>query len=232
MVLRLLFPDSIATQVTDMYIPRLYRELDPATVEQFIRSNDFAVLVSHDGERPIATHLVLDLQHRADDTLVLNGHMARANPQWHSLTPGKEVLAIFSGPDAYISPRWYNHVNVPTWNYMAVHVYGQARIITEHDELYQLLKNLVDKYEAGSGATPPYRLETLPQDFVEQQMKAIVGFQIDVARIEASFKLSQNRDEQSYDSVVGELHRRTDEQSLAVAEAMEARRSRLFGAST
>jgi transcriptional regulator len=212
-----------------MYIPRPYQVLDPATVEQFIHSNDFATLVSFDGERPIATHLLLDLQRRADNSLILIGHMARANQQWHSLNPEQEVMVIFSGPDTYISPRWYNHVNVPTWNYMAIHVYGKPRLITERDELYQLLENLVDKYEAGSGATPAYSLETLPPDFVEQQMKAIVGFQIDVARIEASFKLSQNRDEQSYDNVVRELYRRVDDNSLAVADAMKDRRSKLFG---
>lgn len=212
-----------------MYIPKRYEELDPETIGAFIRANDFATLVSFDGERPIASHLMVDLQRREDATLVLNGHMARANQQWRTFTAERDVLAIFTGPHTYISPRWYSHTNVPTWNYMAVHVTGRPRVITEHDELYALLKRLVDKHEAGSGAAPEYRLEMLPADFVAQQMKAIVGFQIEVARIEASFKLSQNRDEQSYDNVVAELYRRTDDRSRAVAEAMEQRRDRVFG---
>lgn len=211
-----------------MYIPRRYQELDPQTVQAFMRAHDFAVLVSFDGERPSATHLLLDLVSREDGVWVLNGHMARANPQWRSFRSDQDVLAIFSGPHTYISPRWYNHTNVPTWNYMAVHVSGRPRLITEQDEFFTLLQRLVDKHEAGSGAVPEYRLETLPEDFVAQQMKAIVGFQIEVARIETNFKLSQNRDEQSYDTVISELYRRPDDNSRAVAEAMKARREKLF----
>ena len=214
-----------------MYIPGRYKELDPEVVEQFLRANDFATLVSFDGQRPIATHLLVDFQHREDGTLVLNGHMARANKQWHTFDAGQELLTIFSGPHTYISPRWYNHINVPTWNYMAVHVYGTPRVITEHDELYALLSRLVEKHEGHSGATPAYayRMESLPADFANQQMLAIVGFQIEIARMEASFKLSQNRDQESYDNVVTELYRRDDDNSLAVAEEMKRRRSRLFG---
>jgi transcriptional regulator len=154
--------------------------------------------------------------------------MARANPQWRSFRVDQDVLAIFSGPHAYISPRWYNHTNVPTWNYMVVHVSGRPRVMTKHSELFALLKRLVDKHEAGSGANPEYRLETLPEDFVAQQMQAIVGFQIEVGRVEASFKLSQNRDAQSFDNIVLELSRHMDDNARAVAEAMSARRGKLF----
>jgi transcriptional regulator len=212
-----------------MYIPGRYKELDPEVIEQFLRANDFATLVSFDGERPIATHLLLDFQRRRDGSLVLNGHMARANKQWQTFAEPQEVLAIFSGPHTYISPRWYNHTNVPTWNYMAVHAYGAPRVITENDELYGLLKRLVDKHEGDSGAVSPYRLESLPEEFVTKQMQAIVGFQIEISRMEASFKLSQNRNQESYDNVITELYRRTDDNSLAVAEAMKERRAKLFG---
>jgi len=212
-----------------MYIPGRYKELDPKVIEQFLRANDFATLVSFDGERPIATHLLVDFQHRADGSLALNGHMARANKQWQTLDAGRDVLTIFSGPHTYISPRWYNHTSVPTWNYMSVHVYGTPRVMTEHDELYALLKRLVDKHEGDSGAASPYRLECLPEEFVTKQMQAIVGFQIEISRMEASFKLSQNRNQESYDNVVTELYRRTDDNSLAVAEAMKERRAKLFG---
>lgn len=212
-----------------MYIPGRYRESDPKVIEEFLRANDFATLVSFDGERPIATHLLVDFQYRKDGTMVLNGHMARANQQWRTFEAQQEVLIIFSGPHTYISPRWYNHTNVPTWNYMAVHVYGRPRVITEPYELFALLKRLVDKHEGDSGAVPPYRLETLPEDFAKKQMQAIVGFQIEVTRMEASFKLSQNRDRDSYDNVVTELYRRDDENSRAVADEMQRRRSKVFG---
>src|SRR5579859_235201 len=211
-----------------MYIPSRYKELDPEVIEQFLRANDFATLVSFDGQRPIATHLLVDFQHRADDALVLNGHMARANRQWRGFEAGQDVVTIFSGPHTYISPRWYNHTNVPTWNYMAVHVYGAPRLITEHDELYALLSRLVDKHEAHSGANPTYRMDSLPAEFAAQQMQAIVGFQIEITRMEASFKLSQNRDRESYDNVVTELYRRDDENSQAVADEMKRRRASLF----
>jgi len=214
-----------------MYIPSRYKELDPEIIEQFLGANDFATLVSFDGQRPIATHLLLDFQRREDGSLVLNGHLARANQQWHSFEAGHEVLAIFSGPHTYISPRWYNHVNVPTWNYMAVHVYGTPRVITDRAELFALLSRLVDKHEGHSGvaAAGAYRMESLPADFAARQMQAIVGFQIEIARMEASFKLSQNRDQESYDNVVAELYRRDDDNSLAVADEMRRRRASLFG---
>jgi transcriptional regulator len=212
-----------------MYVPKRYQEPDLAVIQALIDANDFATVVSYDGEQPVASHLLLALLRRDDGSLVLNGHMARANPQWRSFSPQQDVLAIFSGPHTYISPRWYNHINVPTWNYMAAHVYGRPRLISDDGELRALLRSLVDKHETGSGATPTYGLETLPEGFLAQQMKAIVGFQIEVTRIEASFKLSQNRDAESYDNVVKELYRRPDDNSRAVADAMRQRRGKLFG---
>ncbi|MGD0612312.1 MAG: FMN-binding negative transcriptional regulator [Anaerolineales bacterium] len=212
-----------------MYIPKTYRELDQDTIEQFIRSNDFAMFISFDGERPVASHLLLEFQHGEGDTLYINGHMARANEQWRTFNPEQEVLAIFSGPHTYISPRWYDHVNVPTWDYLSIHVYGKPRLITDHAELHAMLSRLVDKYEANSGAKPSYHLETLPEDFVERQMNAIVGFQMQVTRIDTSFKLSQNRNERDYDNIIKELYKRTDDNSLGVAQAMQKKRSKLFG---
>jgi transcriptional regulator len=174
--------------------------------------------------------LILEFQHGEGDSIHINGHMAVANKQWRTFNPEQEVLAIFSGPHTYISPRWYDHVNVPTWNYLSIHVYGYPSLITDHAELHAMLSRLVDKYEANSGAIPTYRLETLPEDFVEREMNAIVGFQMQVTRLEASFKLSQNRNEQDYDNIITELNRRTDDNSLAVARAMQKKRSKLFGA--
>ena len=102
----------------------------------------------------------------------------------------RRCTGLRQGPHTYISPTWYNHVNVPTWNYQAVHVYGSPRIVTDHAEMYSLLKKLIERHEVES----QYKLETLPQDFVEKEMKGIVAFQIEVTRIEANYKLSQNRD--------------------------------------
>jgi transcriptional regulator len=197
-----------------MHIPKLYREEDRAKIVEFLKRNSFPALVSHDGEKLVATHLPTEVIEHADGSLTVLGHMSRANPQWKSFGE-QEVLLIFQGAHAYISPRWYNHVNVPTWNYMMVHVYGRVRML-ERQELYDLLDSLVKKHEDGTS----YRLRALPQDFVEKEMKGVAGFVLEVTRIDAGYKLSQNRDDESYGTIVEELEKRGDENSAGVAEAM------------
>lgn len=199
-----------------MYVPKRYELTDAAVIDQLIRENPFATLVSDASGVPTATHLPLQLfSDRGRRTL--QGHFARANNHWRSITPQIEVLAIFTGPHTYISPRWYGHVNVPTWNYIAIHCYGKMRLL-EPDELRAALHELVSFHE-GSGSE--YCVETLPHDFLNAQMSAIVGFEIAVDRVEAAAKLSQNRNQQDFRNVIAELRARGDASSLAVAEAME-----------
>ena len=202
-----------------MYIPKLYREEDKSKILEFLRQNEFATLVTYDGEKPTASHLLIEVVEDGED-LLIDGHMSRANLQWKLFETNPEVLVIFQGPHTYISPTWYNHINVPTWNYQSVHVYGKPRLITNRDESYVLLKRLIDRYETNSA----YRMETLPPDFVEKEIKGIMVFQIQVTRIEANYKLSQNRDDESYWSVVSHLEERTDDLSIGVAEAMRRQR--------
>jgi transcriptional regulator len=203
-----------------MYIHKLYREENREKILEFLRQNEFATLVAFDGEKPVAGHLLMEIAEDGEN-LFVNGHMSKANSLWKTFEKNSEVLVIFQGPHTYISPTWYNHVNVPTWNYQSVHVYGKPRLITEHHEAYGLLKRLIDRHEADSH----YRLETLPQDFVLKEMKGIVAFQIEVTRMEANYKLSQNRDEENYRSVVSHLEERKDELSQGVAEAMRQNRA-------
>jgi transcriptional regulator len=207
-----------------MYLPKLYREIDDAKINQFIKQNSFATLVSCEGQLPIATHLPLELVQNENGEKFLNGHVARANKQWRTFEMNDEVLAIFSGPHAYVSARWYNHVNVPTWNYMVAHVYGKPRLVHDHDELYAMLKQLVDKYETAAVTEKPYKLENLPKDFVEKEMKGIVGFQIKISRVEAKFKLSQNRRQPDYDNVIAELQKIGEVGAKDIAEAMSQNR--------
>jgi len=211
-----------------MYLPKLYRETDEAKINQFIRQNSFAALISCDQQLPIATHLPLELVEGENGERYLHGHMARANKHWQTFNSANEVLAIFSGPHAYVSARWYNQVNVPTWNYMVAHVYGKPRLVTEHDELYAMLKQLVDRYEASAVTDKPYKLETLPQDYVEKEMRGIVGFEIKINRIEAKFKLSQNRRQPDYDNVIAELRKSEDGDAQKIAEAMTQNRFSLY----
>ena len=202
-----------------MYISKLYREEDREKILEFLKQNEFATLVTYDGEKPTASHLLMEVVEDGE-RLFVNGHMSRANPLWKTFEKNPEVLVIFQGPHTYISPTWYNHVNVPTWNYQAVHVYGSPRIVTDHAEAYNLLSKLIKRHEAEN----QYKLETLPQDFVAKEMKGIVAFQIEATRIEANYKLSQNRNDEDYHNIVSRLEERDDEMSHEVAEAMKEKR--------
>jgi transcriptional regulator len=202
-----------------MYIHKLNRAENREKILEFLCQNEFASLVTYDGERPVASHLLMETVEDGEN-LFVNGHMSRANSLWKTFEKNSEVLVIFQGPHTYISPTWYNHINVPTWNYQSVHVYGRPRLIIERPEVYALLKRLIDRHEANSD----YRLEGLPKDFVEKEIKGIVAFQIEVTRMEANYKLSQNRDDENYRSIVAHLEERTDDLSHAVAEAMKRNR--------
>ena len=202
-----------------MYILKLYREEDQAKILEFLRQNEFATLVTYDGEKPTASHLLMEVVENGEN-LFVNGHMSRVNPLWKTFEKNPEVLVIFQGPHTYISPTWYDHVNVPTWNYQAVHVYGKPRILTDQEEVYELLARLVARNESDAS----YRLETLSREFVTKEIKGIVAFQIEVTRIEANYKLSQNRNDEDYHNIVTRLNEREDEVSHQVAEAMKRQR--------
>jgi transcriptional regulator len=150
--------------------------------------------------------------------MTIYSHVSRANPQWKSFG-SQEIMLIFQGAHTYISPRWYNHVNVPTWNYMIIHVYGKVRFL-QGDELFELLSRLVRNHEANS----QYRLETLPQEFLQKEIKGVIGFAIDVTRIDAGYKLSQNRNDEDHENIVRELDSRGDSVSTKVAQAMREKR--------
>ena len=191
-----------------MYSPKLYREEDRQKILEFIRQNEFATLVLFDGEKPVASHLLVEMVEDGERVNIY-GHMSRANPLWKLFEADREALVIFQGPHTYISATWYDHVNVPTWNYISVHAYGRPSLVTDHDEMYALLSRLVERHEADH----TYRMETLPQDFVEKEMKGI-----------AAFKLSQNRNDTDYQNIIIELEKREDELSTQVAQAMRKNR--------
>jgi len=203
-----------------MYIPKNYREDDFQKILAFMRGNEFAALVVNDGEKPVASHLLVEVTEE-DGQIVIVSHMSHANPLWKLLDPQRETLVMFLGPHAYISATWYNHVNVPTWNYISVHAYGKPELITEHDEVYALLSRLVKRHE---GATD-YRMESLPQDYVEKEMKGVAAFKVNVTRLEAAYKLSQNRNDEDYRNIIIELERRGGDLSAGVAAAMRQNRA-------
>ena len=185
-----------------MYIPKHFAETDTQTLQAFMRTHSFDMLVTqHDGVT-FANHLPLLLDSSIGAHGALLGHMARHNPQWQDF-PGGEVLVVFQGPHAYVSPAWYepNAMVVPTWNFTAVHAYGKARILSE-SELAKTLQQLTDEHERS--LPQPWKFE-LTQTMREQMLSAIVGFEVTLTRIEGKFKLSQNRSEQDQRNVIAGL---------------------------
>ena len=185
-----------------MYVPPHFRVDDAEALAAFMERNAFATLVSmHDGA-PFATHLPL-LADGRNDGLTLAGHIARANPQWRSLED-QDVLVIFGRPHAYVSPSWYGDPkSVPTWNYATVHVYGRARLVEDPDAVYDILRRLTEREERGAAA--PWRIESLPPDYVANMMQGIVAFTIVPSRVEGKYKLSQNRNRDDREAVAQKL---------------------------
>lgn len=148
---------------------------------------------------------------------VLYGHISKENPQWNGFIDNDQILALFSGPHSYISSSWYDHENVPTWNYIAVHVYGKIKII-EGEAVIESLKKLVDKYEQNS--ENPVRVEDLSKKTM-MQTRGIVAFEIEITEIQATKKLSQNRDGKNYQNIISELEKTNTNQSVAIANEMK-----------
>jgi transcriptional regulator len=167
------------------------------------------------------SHIPFLPERAADGRLRLLGHVARANAHWQELESAREVLAIFEGPHAYVSPGWYaNHPSVPTWNYAVVHARGTARLLPPAD-LPSLLDRLSRTYEDGRPA--PWRMESLPSGFTPKLLEAIVGFEIAVEELVGKFKLSQNRRREDVEGVAAALEAEGEE---ALAELMRAHAAR------
>lgn len=202
-----------------MYIPELYKNENQEEIQNFIHQNAFGILVNKTNGKLWATHIPLLLEEK-NGKQILVGHVSKENPQAESFKTNDEVLAIFSGAHTYISSSWYDHENVPTWNYLAVHVYGKLTIHSLEESI-EGLKRLVDKYEAKS--EKPVRVEDLSKKTL-LQARGIVSFEIEIASIEAKKKLSQNRDDKNYKTIISNLEKSDDYQSIEVAKEMKKNR--------
>ncbi|TRX39189.1 FMN-binding negative transcriptional regulator [Flavobacterium restrictum] len=200
-----------------MYIPDLYRNEDQEAITQFLHENSFGILVNQTNGSLWATHIPLELDTNTDGKQILFGHLAKENPQWKSCTQNEEVLAIFTGPHSYISSSWYDHENVPTWNYIAVHIYGKIKIITG-DAVAASLKKLVDKYEQIS--ENPVKVEEFSRRTM-LQTNGIVAFEIEITAIQAKKKLSQNRDETNFKNIITALEKTGSPQACSIAQEMK-----------
>ncbi len=200
-----------------MYVPAAFAESDRTRLFDFIEANSFGVLVSQVKGEHFATHLPLLLNRGTGPSGQLVGHMARANPQWQEIS-GQQVLAVFSGPHAYISPSWYEAENVvPTWNYVAVHVYGECEIIDDERATAQVVEDYVSTYERRMPI--PWAIDPATP-FFEKMVKMVVGFRIRVSRIEGKWKLSQNHPVERRERVARELAAAEDSNSREISRLM------------
>jgi transcriptional regulator len=192
-----------------MYVPAHFAQNDIVVLHDAIRRSGLATLVTHGDAGLVASHvpMLLDPEPAPNGTLL--GHVARDNPQWRGGAAG-ESLALFLGPDAYVSPAWYetkkrNAKVVPTWNYVAIHAYGPVEFFDDETRLRAIVTRLTQKFEA---ARPkPWAVTDAPEDYVRMMLKAIVGFALPIARLEGKWKMSQNRPPEDRASAAAALAR-------------------------
>ncbi|RAJ07454.1 FMN-binding negative transcriptional regulator [Arenibacter echinorum] len=202
-----------------MYTPSHYRNENLDEVREFLMQNSFGILINQIDGRSWATHIPLELDTDAEGKDILVGHISKANPQWKSFMENEEVLAIFNGPHSYVSSSWYKEEEVPTWNYIAVHVYGKIRILNDEVVLDSLHK-LVDKYEKASAN--PVSIHNLSHKTM-RQIKGIVGFQINISDIQATYKLSQTRPE-DHPKIIEELQKTNNPGAHEIANMIKQKK--------
>jgi len=209
-----------------MYLPTQFREDDVPALHAAIRQIAFGSLVTLGADGLIASHvpMLIDPEPAPYGTLV--GHVARANPQWRSPAPDVDALAMFVGPNTYVTPSWYETKRetgkvVPTWNYVAIHAYGRVRFFEDAEPLLAVVTRLTESHEAKRAA--PWAVSDAPDAFVRAQLKGIVGFTLPIARLEGKWKMSQNRNEADRAGVRGGLAREPSPANAAVAAVMTPR---------
>ena len=195
-----------------MYSPEYNHNDDRVDVVAFMRANNFVLLVTGSGGELHASHLPSTVEERGEE-IVLHLHMAKANPQWQQFF-GDDAMVVFSGPHAYVSPRWYAaKPRVPTWNYAAVHAFGTPRMGESRDAKHASMRALVATMD--EPWLPAF--DTMPQDYTDMMLGGIVTFEIPVTRLETRWKLSQNRGRREQELIAAQLERSADcvERSLA-----------------
>lgn len=207
-----------------MYLPPHFRIEDRATLHEAMRAYPLATIVTADNDGlPMASHVPMWLDPAPTPNGTLLCHLARANDQWKS-ADGRTALVMFRGPDAYITPSWYATKRetakvVPTWNYIAVHVYGTVHAFDDASRLHQLVSNLTEAREAGREA--PWNVDDAPESYVANQLRGIVGLEIRIERIFGKWKLNQNKSEADRRGNIAGLRTSADQDAHAIASAME-----------
>ena len=202
-----------------MHVPDHFSVKNTAWAHELMRRHSFATLVSGHTTTLTASHLPLLWTHGKQGHGLIQGHMARTNPQWQDFSEDSEVMAIFTGPDSYISPNWYvARPAVPTWNYTAVHAYGTPRVIDDQHAARKLLRRMVAIFDLDPEQAWP---NDQPQaDLVDEMIPHIVAFEISIVRLDAKAKLSQNRSANDQASVISALQNSSQEGAKTLAKYM------------
>jgi transcriptional regulator len=199
-----------------MYIPKINLTTDKDEIVLFMRQFSFATIITSKDNLPVATHLPFVVTFQQDN-VILTSHFAKANQQWQEIENNK-VLVIFSEPHAYISTKNYeNEINVPTWNYISIHAYGQGNIITETEEVFKVLEATINNYDTSF----KQQWDKLPEDYKLKMANGIVAFEIHVTELQAKKKLSQNRTDLEKQKIIDTLSKSNDTNEQLIAEFMK-----------
>jgi transcriptional regulator len=203
-----------------MYIPPAFQENDTATLHAVIRAARLSTFITATAEGLIGTPLPMILDETEGPHGTLYGHVARANPQW-KLAPVGNAMAVFMGPDAYVTPSWYATKRetgkvVPTWNYIAVHVYGPVEFFEDASRLRDIVTRLTNLHE--TPRAEPWAVTDAPEEFIKSQLRGIVGLRMPITRIDGKRKMSQNRSAEDRAGVVDGLAASDDATDRAVAD--------------
>jgi transcriptional regulator len=204
-----------------MYTPEHFKESRTERLHQLMREHPLGMLVTHSDQGLDANHVPFELDATRGEFGALQAHVARANPLWRDFATGAEVMVVFRGPQAYVSPNWYpskheTHRQVPTWNYEVVHAHGRLRIVDDDRFLRGLLAKLTRRHEASEPR--PWKMGDAPPDFIAQMLTQIVGIEVEITRLDGKRKLSENKDERDRQGVVDALRARG---STALADSMD-----------
>jgi len=203
-----------------MYNPRWFKEERLDALQAEIGKIGFGTLVTTGSSGILASHIPMMLDTANGGNGKLYGHIARGNPQWRDTASGSDGLAIFLGPDAYITPRWYQTKKedgkvVPTWNYIAIHVRGPVTFFDDRERLREVVTKLTTKHE--SGAKYPWMVTDAPPEYIDSELRSIVGFEMPIIRIEGKWKMSQNRPEADRKGAISGLDERNDSRDAEVS---------------
>lgn len=212
-----------------MYTPKAFEVTDLAILHAAMKQSELATFITITTNGLVATHLPLLLDTTRGPYGTLRGHISRANLQWKETDPAAEALIIFLGPDTYVSPNWYPAKRetgrvVPTWNYAAIHAYGRVTFIEDTEWLRTMVSDLTRKHEASFPA--PWQVTDAPEVYIDSQLKAIVGFEFQIVRLQGKEKFNQNRPEEDRQGVIKGLLKTQEERKRQVAELMEEIESR------